>query len=156
MGMENLETGSKENEKKRWTGDEKLVIITEGDKDKRSMVDICRKHKISKTFYYLHLLSGATGLEFNETEFLKVEGRIWNRIRLYNNGNGMTRKDDYLPKRFEEPIPDGPHKGHCFTRAYQDRPLDEYYKIRGWDSNGAPTSEKLKELGIDKRTWSCF
>jgi len=104
------------------------------------------------TAIYLHLLSGATGLEFNETEFLKVGERIWNRTRLYNNGNGVTRKDDYLPKRFEEPIPDGPHKGHCFTRADQDRLLDEYYKIRGWDSNGVPTSEKLKELGIDKRT----
>ena len=79
MDRENLETGSKENEKKRLRGDEKLAIITEGDKEKRSVADICRKHKISKTLYYLHLLSGATGLELNETEFLEKDlvKRTW-------------------------------------------------------------------------------
>jgi len=26
--------------------------------------------------------------------------------------------------------------------------LDEYYQIRGWDSQGRPTPEKLRELGL--------
>ena len=28
--------------------------------------------------------------------------------------------------------------------------LDRYYSLRGWTSNGAPTPEKLKELGLEK------
>jgi len=28
--------------------------------------------------------------------------------------------------------------------------LDEYYQCMGWDNNGVPTEDKLKELGIDK------
>ena len=27
--------------------------------------------------------------------------------------------------------------------------LDEYYRLRGWDRNGVPTREKLKELGLE-------
>jgi aldehyde:ferredoxin oxidoreductase len=26
--------------------------------------------------------------------------------------------------------------------------LDDYYQHRGWDKNGIPTPEKLKELGL--------
>jgi len=26
--------------------------------------------------------------------------------------------------------------------------LDEYYAVRGWDREGIPTRERLKELGI--------
>jgi aldehyde:ferredoxin oxidoreductase len=28
--------------------------------------------------------------------------------------------------------------------------LDEYYQMRGWDKNGIPNPEKLKELGLDE------
>jgi aldehyde:ferredoxin oxidoreductase len=28
--------------------------------------------------------------------------------------------------------------------------LPGYYKVRGWDENGVPSAEKLKELGLDK------
>jgi aldehyde:ferredoxin oxidoreductase len=27
--------------------------------------------------------------------------------------------------------------------------LKEYYAVRGWDENGVPTREKLKQLSID-------
>jgi aldehyde:ferredoxin oxidoreductase len=29
-----------------------------------------------------------------------------------------------------------------------DEMLDRYYEIRGWDKNGVPTAETLKELEI--------
>jgi transposase-like protein len=37
---------------RRWTEDEKLAIVMEGLKEKRSIADICREHKISQTLYY--------------------------------------------------------------------------------------------------------
>ena len=41
-------------------------------------------------------------------------------------------------------------------RAYREEQYDKLctavYKRRGWDDNGIPTVEKLKELGIDYPT----
>jgi len=34
------------------------------------------------------------------------------------------------------------------TKEMLDEMLDEYYALRGWDKNGVPTEEKLKELGL--------
>jgi len=34
------------------TGEEKLAIVLEGLKGRRSVADICREHKISQTLYY--------------------------------------------------------------------------------------------------------
>ncbi len=37
---------------RKWSADEKLAIVMEGLKEKRSVADICREHKISQTLYY--------------------------------------------------------------------------------------------------------
>jgi len=37
---------------RRWTADEKLAIVMEGLKDKKSVADICREHQVSQTLYY--------------------------------------------------------------------------------------------------------
>ena len=37
---------------RKWAADEKLAIVMEGLKEKRSVSDICREHKISQTLYY--------------------------------------------------------------------------------------------------------
>ncbi|MEG1972581.1 MAG: aldehyde ferredoxin oxidoreductase C-terminal domain-containing protein [Oscillospiraceae bacterium] len=31
-----------------------------------------------------------------------------------------------------------------------DAMLDDYYKLRGWDENGIPTKEILKELDLEE------
>jgi len=45
----------------------------------------------------------------------------------------------------EEPIPDGPSKGHVHRLAEL---LPEYYRERGWDQTGVPGKEKLAQLGL--------
>jgi transposase-like protein len=37
---------------RKWAADEKLAIVMEGLKEKRSVSEICREHKISQTLYY--------------------------------------------------------------------------------------------------------
>jgi transposase len=37
---------------RQWAADEKLAIVMEGLKEKRSVSEICREHKISQTLYY--------------------------------------------------------------------------------------------------------
>ena len=51
---------------RKWTAEEKLAIVLEGLKEKDSVADICREHKISQTLYYRlrdkFLESGRKGL----------------------------------------------------------------------------------------------
>lgn len=93
------------------------------------------------------LLETATGIDLGGHEgFMRTGERIFNQERLFNLKAGFTGKDDTLPKRMlEEPMPDGPAKGKVVPL---DKMLREYYRLRGWDSNGVPTPEKLKELGL--------
>ena len=37
---------------RKWAADEKLGIVMEGLKEKRSVAEICREHRISQTLYY--------------------------------------------------------------------------------------------------------
>jgi len=37
---------------RKWTAEEKLAIVMEGLKEKRSVAEICREHQISQTLYY--------------------------------------------------------------------------------------------------------
>jgi len=89
-------------------------------------------------------LRTATGFNISDEEYLKAGERIWNLERLFNLKAGFSGKDDTLPERLlKEPMKDGPHKGNVVKL---DVMLPLYYKVRGWDENGVPTEEKLKEL----------
>ena len=93
------------------------------------------------------LISKLLGYEYTEADFRKTGERIFNLAKIYNIREGLTRADDTLPDRLlNEPMPEGPAKGQTVNL---DILLDAYYEIRGWDKNGIPTKEKLKELGLD-------
>ncbi len=89
---------------------------------------------------FANLLSTATGVDYSTEEFQKCGERIWNLERLFNIRAGFSRKDDMLPERFFE---SGGINKEEFEKA-----LDEYYQFRGWDENGMPTEDKLRELGL--------
>jgi len=102
--------------------------------------------------YDITALRYAVGLEYDLNEYLKVGERIWNLTRLFNiREAGVSRKDVSLPARvFEDPLP-LPPKGDKHIRLPKEdfnKMLDEYYKLRGWDSNGIPTEGKLNELDL--------
>ena len=46
-----------------------------------------------------------------------------------------------------EPVKDGPAAGRIPIGL--DEAILAYYKERGWDENGQPTSAKLKEMGLE-------
>ena len=88
----------------------------------------------------------ATGFDYSDEEILQMGERIWNMEKLYNLKNGFEKRDDALPPRLlKEPISEGPAKGRV---SQLDKMLEEYYKERGWDSNGIPPEEKIRELGL--------
>ncbi len=82
---------------------------------------------------------------------MKVGERVFNLQWDYNARQGVTIKDMDWPKRFyTEGISNGPAAGAVLSRKAVKKTLDEYYELRGWDKKtGAPTREKLEELGLE-------
>ncbi len=95
------------------------------------------------------LASAATGWKLSVDDMKIIGERIWNLIRLYNVREGLTRKDDTLPYRISnDPLKGGKADGHVVKPEDFHKMLDEYYKLRGWDSEGRPSKEKLRELDL--------
>ena len=96
---------------------------------------------------YRDLLNAALGWDFTTEDYLKIGERIWNAERIFNLKAGLDpARDDTLPKRFlEEPMPEGPNKGHVVRLKEM---LPRYYQLRGWTEDGRVPPEKAEELGI--------
>ncbi len=97
--------------------------------------------------FFARTLSAVTGEQFTADDLMMVGERVWTLERLYNLREGFTKEDDTLPDRLlNEPVPDGPSEGVTVKLAPM---LEEYYAFRGWDENGIPKPEKLRELSLD-------
>jgi aldehyde:ferredoxin oxidoreductase len=98
------------------------------------------------------MLASVTGIsELGSVEhMLKVGERIFNLEKAFNLREGFDRKDDNLPLRMttEPLINAGPSEGQIVRNM--DAMLDDYYSLRGWDENGVPKPEKLRELGLEE------
>jgi len=98
----------------------------------------------------LGMVNAATGWNMTMEEYLKVGERSLDITRAFNARENLSRKDDYLPKRIMEPLPDGTFAGKPFTQEMLDTLLDNFYELRGWDKKtGIPTKSKLQEEGLD-------
>ncbi len=118
------------------------------------MLEICRftrfASKIVTMENLLSLYSRATGIEMDEKSMMTAAERVYNVERAYLVRMGMGRKDDALAGKWAtDPVPSGPFKGETLDPQKWEAMLDEYYNVRGWDKNGVPTPEKLRELGLE-------
>jgi aldehyde:ferredoxin oxidoreductase len=119
------------------------------------LFEICRfsVRAGSKDFSFddvFKLYSLATGVEIDESEMLTIAERVYNVERAFICREGIRRRDDRLIGKWaDEPVPNGPYKGEMIDSEKWEVMLDEYYRLRGWDENGVPKKEKLKELGLD-------
>ena len=92
------------------------------------------------------------GLELTPKEIWDVGERCYNIERLFNIREGLTRKEDHLADRYyDEPTKLGvpAARGVCIDRDKFEEMLDLYYEHHGWDKNGVPTKETLKNLGLE-------
>ena len=91
-----------------------------------------------------------TGTSIDERDLRTIGERIYNLTRSFNARQGLTRRDDMLPERwFKEPLATGVSKGRVVPEAEFNQMLDKYYELRGWDKEGVPKPEKLRELGLE-------
>ena len=128
---------------------------------------------------FLKFYEGMTGKPLDEAGMLEQSARVHNLQRLMCRMLGYgTRKDDFPPYRAVGPVtkeeyesrverydkqlsektdfdPEGKSTAEKM-KALREYREDQYlqvmnatYKRKGWDENGVPTVERLKELGID-------
>jgi aldehyde:ferredoxin oxidoreductase len=91
-------------------------------------------------------VNAATGFNYDRKSFMKVGERINNIKRVINCKMGITRADDRLTGINTKVLSMGKIAG---VKLDLDKNLQRYYKERGWNwDTGAPTQEKLDELGI--------
>jgi benzoyl-CoA reductase subunit BamB len=92
--------------------------------------------------YHIHnypaFISAATGIDLDEAGLTRITKRNRTLLRAVNVRKGMRRSDekppeDHWKKRFPE---------------LEAQLLDAYYKFKGWDNEGIPTKESLKELDL--------
>jgi len=95
---------------------------------------------------YRDLFNAYAGVDWTTEEMLTAGERIWNLERVFNLAAGVDPQQDKLPTRLlTEPIPEGPSQGHVHRLSEL---LPEYYRGRGWDERGIPTSTKLAALQL--------
>ena len=87
------------------------------------------------------LVSMATGTDLSKDELTEMAARVTNLTRRFNLQEGLTRADDFLPKRMLiEKLPGG----NGITEAELTQLVQDYYRLRGWDENGIPAGETKK------------
>jgi aldehyde:ferredoxin oxidoreductase len=98
---------------------------------------------------YIHQwLKSITGWDLSLNELIKAGERISNLKRLYNIRLGLSRKDDLLhPRLLTHRRGTG---GSAENLPHLGKMLSEYYAFRGWDEEGIPRIEKLRELGLER------
>jgi len=105
-------------------------------------------HTIDKAAQMFKLV---TGKQWDVDHILGIAERLRNIERMFDVRQGLTRETDSLPKKFfEKPLSKGKYEGAVLDKSKFEEMKDEYYMLRGWDKKtGAPTIEKLSELGLN-------
>lgn len=76
------------------------------------------------------IISSTTGITMNQSELKNIANNIITATREFNTNEGLTRKDDTLPKRFFETKL--PETGKIINKSDLDKMVDDYYSLRGW------------------------
>jgi aldehyde:ferredoxin oxidoreductase len=130
----------------------KDIVVTQNLAEVVNSLGICKQTMTSGSQIVDNLLNNIidviyflTGIKFTLKELMEVGDRIFTLKRLFNTNCGISKKDDILPPRLQFPLERGLTKNKIVK--IEDM-LEEYYRIRGWNEDGIPTTKKLEELDI--------
>lgn len=128
---------------------------------------------------YVTIFKAVTGKEFDKHEMIRQSERVYNFQRIFNIRRGYgTRKYDAQPYRAAGPVTNEEYESRQerydkqlkelvgfdpegkttdekkaalrkYREAQYEQLLDAVYKRRGWNSNGVPKVDYLKEIGMD-------
>ncbi len=95
------------------------------------------------------IVRAVTGWYSSTWELMKVGERITTMARVFNIREGLTKKDNWLPKRFFQPHTSGALADTVIEPDKLKNAITTYYKMMGWNEDGIPTKTKLEELDVD-------
>jgi aldehyde:ferredoxin oxidoreductase len=98
--------------------------------------------------HLVEMVSAATGWESSLFELWKLGEKRINMYKLFALREGISSNGDVLPERFFKPIENGPKKGVSINKKEFIKARDLYYKIAGFNEEGAPSNAKLLELDL--------
>jgi aldehyde:ferredoxin oxidoreductase len=92
-------------------------------------------------------INAATGFGWSLEDLRRCGERITTLQKILNIRYGWKKEHDFqYPKRFMEPVHEGPAAGKIPV-GLEDA-IRDYYRIRGWDEQGQPTPELIQRLGM--------
>lgn len=95
---------------------------------------------------WARMVSGITGISFSTNRLEEMANRVATLERLFNLAAGVTAVEDDLPERFKtEPIVVAGEERLVPEDAIV-RMRNDYYEIRGWDTQGKPRPDILQNL----------
>jgi len=125
------------------------------------------------------IFKAVTGMEFDKEEMIRQSERVYNFQKVFNIRMGFgTREQDKQPYRAAGPVTKEEYlsrqerydkqlkeihgldpskmtleekmtKHREYRENQYEKLLDAVYKRRGWNKNGIPTIEHLKNIGMD-------
>jgi aldehyde:ferredoxin oxidoreductase len=128
---------------------------------------------------YVELFNGVTGKNVKKEDLITMSERVYNFQRVFNLKMGFgTREHDTIPYRSVGPVTVEEYESRAerydeqlkekvgidptgwttedklkalrkYREEQYEKLCDAVYARRGWDNNGVPTIETLKQLGID-------
>jgi len=134
---------------------------------------------ISHVENYARCFSGVTGRKVTPNDLVLMSEKVYNFQRIFNlRMRYGTRKHDNVPYRSVGPVTKEEYESRAdrydkqlkekvgynpeakstekkivvlrkYRESEYEKLKDAVYKRRGWNSNGVPTLQKVKELGID-------
>jgi aldehyde:ferredoxin oxidoreductase len=113
--------------------------------DRLTIADTLVLCRFYRDFYQwdelLEIVRVTTGESLTKDELRQIASNVIDLVRQYNHREGVTEKDDSLPKRFfSEQLPEG---GYSITEEEFDQLKSEYYHARGWSKEGIPMNARL-------------
>jgi len=108
---------------------------------------------VGPSFEY-HMFRLATGMDITEAEFEQMAERVFNlerSLQIRNWGRSRQVDEQVIPyfERVENWVNPFVGESKGLDRAQFHNLLDEYYRLRGWDTtSGRPTRSKLEQLGL--------
>lgn len=128
---------------------------------------------------YVTIYKAVTGNDFSKEELIRMSERVYNFQRIFNLRRGYgTRQYDAQPYRAAGPVTNEEYESRAerydkqlkeilgidptgkstdekkaalrkHRESQYEKLLDAVYKRRGWNNNGVPTIEHLKNIGMD-------
>ncbi len=99
---------------------------------------------------WARLLNTVTGWDVDADELATTARRIVLAKRLFNLREGWTRAEDWLPDRFlSESLELESGRTATLTASRLEAMIDSYYRGRGLDETGVPSSGTVSELSLD-------